>query len=81
MKVKSILKLSSATKLRILEPHTDGCLIDHTIDYANGPLEPEIMSEHWIKYGTIAGVPERVLDADVKLITGEGLSALTIYTK
>ena len=81
MKVKSILNLSAATRIRILEPSSDEHLIDHDVDYVGGPENPEVMYDKWIRYGSIYYLPDRVKDAEVKLITADGQGELTIYIK
>lgn len=85
MKVKSILKVSSATKIEVIESvktENGEKLISHDINMIEYKMEAEKMTDSWFKYGHSCLLPKHILNSEVDLIsTNSATSALVIYTK
>ncbi len=85
MKVKSILKINSATKVEIIESvktENGERLISHDIDIVENKMNVEKMTDTWFKYGHQCLLPKHILNSEVELISvNSATNALTIYTK
>ena len=85
MKVKSILKVSSATKVEIIESvktENGERLISHDVDIIKYKMEAEKVTDTWFKYGHQCLLPKHILDSEVEMIsTDSATTALVIYTK
>lgn len=83
MKVKTILKMSAATKATVYEPiQTDNgeVLIDHNIDILKRSTKK--ITDTWFEYSSYVLLPEAVLNKEVDMIsTNSATAALVIYTK
>lgn len=81
MKVKSILNVSSATRINIMVPREDGKLFDYDIDYLRERNDYAKYGS-WCALGSEYGVPDKVINAEVEMISIDHCtSALRIYVK
>ena len=84
MKVKSVLKLSVASKIKVIESFLDENnnerLVDHSVDMVNFSGVKKL-TDNWIEYSHWVLIPNSVRDKEVDMITTEHTGALVIYTK
>ena len=81
MKVKSLLNLSSATRVNLLGPYKGHRCYDFDIDYLREGSEPTFY-DSFSYHTSPVSVPEEVMNAAVHLVsTNEHTGALVIYFK
>ena len=80
MKLKSLLKVSSAIRLNIVVPRENGKLFDYDIDYSRKTMNEKY--EGWQRISSTAWLPDEIMDAKVEMVsTDSATGALRIYVK
>lgn len=84
MKVKSILKINTTSKIKVFESflndNNDEILTDHSIDLINYKGVKKI-TDNWIEYSHWVLLPQSVREKEVDMISTEHTGTLVIYTK